>query len=38
MAREINKEVLEKIPEEELLWKSIIRRRNEWIGHVYNTI
>jgi len=32
-----NKEVLEtneRISEEKLLWKSIVRRRNEWIGHI----
>lgn len=29
-----NNEVLERIMERRLLWKSIIKRRNEWIGHI----
>jgi len=32
--RIINEEVLERISEEKLIWKSIVRRRNEWIGHI----
>lgn len=27
-------EVLEKISERKLLWKSIVGRRNEWIGRI----
>lgn len=26
--------MLERISEEKLIWKSIVRRRNEWIGHI----
>lgn len=29
-----NKEVLERILEGKLLWKNIIRKQNEWIGHI----
>lgn len=32
MDRETNAEVLEIISEGKLLWKNIVRRRNEWIG------
>jgi len=34
MDRVTNVEVLERVSEEKLLWKNIVRRRNEWIGHI----
>lgn len=34
MDRMTDKEVIERIPEGKLSWKNIVRRRNEWIGHL----
>jgi len=34
MDRITNKKVLERISEGKLLWKSIVRRRNEWIANI----
>jgi len=34
MDRITNEEVLERISEEKLIWKYIVRRRNKWIGHI----
>jgi len=34
MDRITNTEVLEKISEGKLLWENIVRRQNEWIGHI----
>uniref|UniRef100_A0A2S2PJ80 Endonuclease-reverse transcriptase n=1 Tax=Schizaphis graminum TaxID=13262 RepID=A0A2S2PJ80_SCHGA len=34
MDRITNKEVLDRITEAKLIWKNIVRRRNEWIGHI----
>lgn len=34
MEKIINKEFFERISEGRLLWKSIVKRRNEWIGHI----
>jgi len=34
MNRVTNVEVLESVLEGKLLWKNIVRRRNEWIGHI----
>jgi hypothetical protein len=34
MDRVINEVVLARITERKLVWKNIVRRRNEWIGHI----
>jgi len=34
MDRITNEEVLERISEEKLIWKNIVRRRNEWISNI----